>query len=105
MRIAKALLGALVWILACVVALLGIVLSATLILLPLGIPLLVLSGRLFGKSVALVLPRAVTHPGEELGKSAKKKGRAVKEDAPTPDPAAAKKKLLPFFRRRKKKPV
>jgi len=75
MRVLRALLGALLWILAAVVGLLGILLSVTVILLPLGIPLLMLARRLFTRSVALVLPRKVSHPVEEVGRAARKKGR------------------------------
>jgi hypothetical protein len=65
----------LLWILAGVVGLLGIVLSVTVILLPLGIPLLMLARRMFTRSVALVLPRKVSHPVDEAGRAARKKGR------------------------------
>lgn len=75
MRVLRALLGALLWILAGVVGLLGILLSVTVILLPLGIPLLMLARRLFTRSVALVLPRKVSHPVEESGRSMRRKGR------------------------------
>jgi hypothetical protein len=75
MRVLRALLGALLWILAGVVGLLGIVLSVTVILLPLGIPLLMLARRMFTRSIALVLPRTVSHPVEETGRSLRKKGR------------------------------
>ncbi len=79
MRVLRALLGALLWILAGVVGLLGIVLSVTVILLPLGIPLLMLARRMFTRSIALVLPRKVTHPVEETGRSWRKKGRKGRE--------------------------
>jgi hypothetical protein len=48
------------------VGLLGVVLTATLILAPIGIPLLFLARKLFGVSTRLVLPRAVRHPLESL---------------------------------------
>ena len=75
MRVLRVLLGSLLWILAAVVGLLGILLSVTVILLPLGIPLLMLARRLFTRSIALVLPRKVSHPLEEAGRAARKKGR------------------------------
>jgi hypothetical protein len=56
------------WILACVVGLLGVLLSATLILLPLGIPLLLLARKLFRYSMTFFLPRATRHPAQELRK-------------------------------------
>jgi hypothetical protein len=77
MRVPRALLGGLVWILACLVGLVGALLSVTLILAPVGIPLLFLARRLFGASMALFLPRAMRHPAQELGK----KGRKAAEDA------------------------
>ena len=76
MRVLRGLLGALVWIVACVVGLVGALLSVTLILAPVGIPLLFLARRLFGASMALFLPRAMRHPAQELGK----KGRQAAED-------------------------
>jgi hypothetical protein len=48
------------------VGLLGVVLTATLVLAPIGIPLLFLARRLFGASARLVVPRAVRHPLESL---------------------------------------
>jgi hypothetical protein len=58
--------GGLVWLVAGVVAALGVLLCITIVLLPLGIPLLLISRRLFGLSARLVLPRAVVHPVKEL---------------------------------------
>jgi hypothetical protein len=58
--------GGLVWLVAGVVAALGVLLCITIVLLPLGIPLLMISRRLFGLSARLVLPRAVVHPVKEL---------------------------------------
>jgi hypothetical protein len=92
MRVLRALLGALLWILAAVVGLLGVVLSVTVILLPLGVPLLMLARRLFTRSVALVLPRKVTHPVQESGKSARKKGRKATDALPDLDTKKARKK-------------
>ena len=71
MRLLRGLAGSLLWILAGVVGLLGIVLSATILLLPLGIPLLMLARRLFRYSMTMFLPREVRHPVQELGKSAR----------------------------------
>jgi hypothetical protein len=58
--------GGLVWLVAGVVAALGVLFSVTIILLPLGIPLLMIARRLFGLSARLVLPKAVVHPVKEL---------------------------------------
>jgi hypothetical protein len=62
------LAGSLLWILACVVGLVGILLSVTLILLPVGIPLLLLARKLFRYSLTFFLPRAIRHPAQELRK-------------------------------------
>jgi hypothetical protein len=62
-------LGAgLLWIVAGVVGLLGVVLSVTIILLPLGLPLIWLSKKLFAYAAALLVPRSVRHPVSEAGK-------------------------------------
>jgi len=63
--VAASLLG----LVGAIVALLGVVLTATLILAPLGIPLLMLARRLFGTSGRLVVPRAVRHPLDELDRT------------------------------------
>lgn len=77
MKLVRGLLGGLLWIVAGLVGLVAVVLCVTVILLPLGIPLLMFARRLLGKAIALMLPRAATHPVEELGKSARKKGAKV----------------------------
>jgi hypothetical protein len=70
MRFLRVLLGSLLWLVAGVVGLLGVVLCVTVILLPVGIPLLMLARRLFRMAMALILPRAAVHPVQELGKKA-----------------------------------
>jgi hypothetical protein len=70
MRFLRVMLGSLLWLLAGVVGLLGVVLSVTVILLPVGIPLLMLARRLFRMAMALILPRAAVHPIQEMGKKA-----------------------------------
>jgi hypothetical protein len=77
MRLLRGLLGALLWILASVVGLLGIITSLTLILLPVGIPLLRLAGRLFGQSTRLFMPPAVAHPARETKRRSQKTGKAA----------------------------
>ena len=71
MRLLRALAGSLLWILSGVLGLVGVLLCVTVILLPLGIPLLMLARKLFRYSMVFFLPRAVRHPVQELGKSAK----------------------------------
>jgi len=71
MRLLRALAGSLLWILSGVLGLVGVLLCVTVILLPLGIPLLALARRLFRYSMVFFLPRKVRHPAQELGKSAR----------------------------------
>jgi hypothetical protein len=62
MRLLRGLLGALLWILAAVLGLVGVLLCVTVILLPVGIPIVKLAGNLFMRSVRLMLPPALAHP-------------------------------------------
>ena len=78
MRLLRGLLGALLWILAGLLGLVSLLLCVTIILLPLGIPLLRLTKTLFVKAVRLMLPRAVAHPVEET----RRRGRRLEPDAP-----------------------
>ena len=71
MRVLRALAGSLLWILASVLGLVAIILCATLILLPLGIPLLMLTRRLFGRAVRLFLPPGALHPVKASGEASK----------------------------------
>ena len=48
MRLLWGLLGALLWILASVLGLVGVLLCVTIILLPVGIPIVKIAGSLFG---------------------------------------------------------
>ena len=66
MKLLRGLAGSLLWILAGVLGLVGGLLSVTIILLPLGLPLLWLARKLGGTAGRLVLPKAVTHPVQEL---------------------------------------
>lgn len=92
MRLLRGLLGGLLWIVAGVVGLLGVVLCITVILLPLGLPLLGVARRLFGQSMRLVLPRAVSHPADELSKSARKKKDKVASATPDVDTKKVRKR-------------
>jgi hypothetical protein len=75
MRLLRVLLGAVLWIIAALLGLVGFVLCVTVILLPLGVPLLGVARRLLTRAVQLMLPRALAHPVAEVAKTAKKKGR------------------------------
>ena len=79
MRILGALAGAVLWILAGVLGLVGVLLCVTLILLPLGIPVLMLARKLFAYAMTLMLPRKVRHPVDELGKSARRGAKKTKD--------------------------
>src|SRR4051794_9788217 len=78
------LAAGLVWVLASLLGLLGVVLCVTIILLPLGLFLISLSRRLYGLAGVLVVPRALRHPVSELGDKGSdtgKKARKVLEKA------------------------
>jgi hypothetical protein len=108
--LARGLLGALLWIVASVVGLLGVVCCVTIILLPVGLLLLRVAGRSYRRAVALMLPRAVSHPVDSVKpsrrtrkKSGKKmraaRGRAKKlaADAGAATGARKKRRRLAFF--------
>ena len=78
MRVLRGLGGSVLWILAGVLGLLGVVLSVTVILAPVGIPLLMLARRLFRYSMRLFLPRQVRHPVQESGKSLRRGAKDAK---------------------------
>ena len=77
MRFLRALVGSLLWLVASLIGLVGVIACVTLILLPIGIPLLGLARRLFGKSVRLFLPPAIAHPTEEPKRRGRKTRRAA----------------------------
>ena len=93
MRVLRGLGGSVLWILAGVLGLLGVVLSVTLILAPVGIPLLMLARRLFRYSMRLFLPREVRHPVQETGKSVRRKSKDASSSVAgaTPDLKSARK--------------
>ncbi len=107
MRMVRGMGGALLWIVACVIGLLGAVLSITLILLPLGLPLLLMSRKLFGVAMKLFMPRSISHPVEEAGKSLRKKRRKAKDTMPDSSPGDAfkqgRKRLKKQARRTRKR--
>ena len=86
MRLLRGVAGALLWIVAAVVGLVGALCCITVVLLPVGIPLLLLAGKLFKNSMQLFLPRKMTHPvksateavtdaGSDVSKKLRKAGR------------------------------
>jgi hypothetical protein len=68
----------LTWLLAIVLGLVGVILCVTIILIPLGIVVLRFAKSLLGTSMRLFLPRAVTHPLQELDKSGRTTARRTK---------------------------
>jgi hypothetical protein len=75
MFILRGLAASLLWLVAGLLGLLGVVLSVTVVLLPLGVPLLLLAKKVFGYSMALLVPRKARHPVSEGRKAAKAGGR------------------------------
>jgi uncharacterized protein (DUF697 family) len=71
MWLLRGLAASLLWILAGLVGLVGVVLSVTLILLPIGIPLIMLARKIFAYSMVVLVPRKVRHPVAEVGDSAR----------------------------------
>lgn len=80
MRLLRGLGGLLLWILAAVLGLVAVILCATVILLPLGIPLLGYARRLLALSMKLLLPRAVSHPVATVSDSLRNQGGAASSD-------------------------
>lgn len=100
MRLLRALAGSVLWILSGVLGLVGVLLCATVLLLPLGIPVLALSRRLFKYSMVFFLPRTVRHPVQEAGKSAK---RSAKDAVPELPSRRARRKAAKKVRKKGKK--
>jgi hypothetical protein len=73
--------AALSWVLAGLLGLVGGLLCVTIILLPLGIPIVMLARRLFTRSVRMLVPQPVKHPAQESGKAFKGRGKDVSEAA------------------------
>src|SRR3954451_5151393 len=92
MKFLRALVGSLLWILAGVLGLVAALLCLTVILLPLGIPLFMLARKLFRFSMTFFLPRKMRHPAQELGKSARGKGKNLKDSVGGSEPRLKKAK-------------
>ena len=73
MRLLRALVGVVLWILASLVGLVGAILCVTIIGLPIGIFLVRRAGRMFSSAVRLMLPPSLAHPVKEMKKSAQDK--------------------------------
>jgi hypothetical protein len=85
MRVLRGLGGALLWIVGGLVGLVAVLLCVTVILLPVGLPLLRLSKTMIGNAVRLMLPRPLAHPVKETEKSGKRLGRKAKAKTPSLD--------------------
>jgi hypothetical protein len=81
MKALRVLGGSLLWILAGVTGLLGGLLTITLVLAPLGIPLLLVARKLLRYSMRFFVPHGLRHPAKAAGSSARK---AI-PDVSTPD--------------------
>lgn len=82
MQFFRAFGGGLLWIVASLIGLVAGILCVTVILLPLGIPLLGLARKLFGQATTMMLPRSLSHPVEETKRSWRKKRRKAKGAGP-----------------------
>src|SRR3977135_972469 len=65
MSLLRALAGALLWLVALLLVIVAAVLCVTLLLLPLGIPLMASAIRLFWTGARLMMPRVVGKPVDE----------------------------------------
>ena len=104
MWLLRGLGASLLWIVAGLVGLVGIVLSATLILLPVGIPLVMLAKKIFGYSMVLLVPGKVRHPvasAEDSVRSGTK--RLFKRSKKGPTAALGKKSTTKRLSKRAKK--
>src|SRR4051794_22055020 len=81
MRALRMLSGSLLWIVSGLLVLLGVLLSVTVILAPLGIPLFLVGKKLMGVSVRLFLPRAAAHPVKTGRKSATEAAGSLRDGA------------------------
>ncbi|AIY17458.2 hypothetical protein KR76_13080 [Pimelobacter simplex] len=73
--------AALLWIVGGLLGLVGGLLCVTVILLPLGIPVLFLTRRVFGLAGRLVVPRELRHPISELADRGSDAGKNAAKNA------------------------
>jgi hypothetical protein len=108
MRLLRGIAGALLWIVSALLGLVAVILCLTIILLPVGLPLLGYARRLFTLSLKLMLPRAVSHPVDTVGKSMRRSGHKAKGElsAAAPDVKKIRKRTRKKARRvRKRMPL
>ena len=75
MWLLRGLGASLLWILAGLLGLVGTLLCVTIILLPVGIPLIMMARRLFGYSMVVLVPSKVRHPAKSAKKATKKSAK------------------------------
>ena len=105
MRPFRILGGSLFWILAGVVGLLGGLLTITVVLAPLGVPLLFLARRLFRYAMRFFVPHGLRHPAQAVGGSVRDGARKATPDVSAPDLKLQKraKKARKRVKRRRRK--
>lgn len=79
MRLLRGVGGAVLWILAVVLGLVGVILCVTILLIPLGLPVLNYARRLFTLSMKLMVPRAVAHPVRSVDRSTRQSRRHARK--------------------------
>lgn len=91
MRLLRGLAGVLLWVVALLLALVAAVLCVTLLLIPLGLPLLGYARRLFAFSVRLMFPRTTARSAQAKESTARLFGRGIKtrsgDGNPNPQPS------------------
>jgi hypothetical protein len=78
MWLLRGLGASLLWIVAGLLGLVGALLCVTIILLPVGIPLIMLAKRVFGYSMVVLVPGKVRHPAKNAKKSMRGRFKRVK---------------------------
>lgn len=81
MKALRWLAAGLVWTLAGLMGVIGVLPSVTKVLLPVGIPVLLLARRLFVLAVQLVVPRSARHPVQQAGRAVSVRGHFPTEQA------------------------
>jgi hypothetical protein len=79
MRVLRGMAGALLWVGAALIGLVGAILCLTVVLLPVGIPLVLLARKMFTSAVRLFMPPALAHPVREAGKSSRRGMKAARD--------------------------
>jgi hypothetical protein len=77
MRLLRGLAGVLLWIVALLLALVAVVLCVTVLLIPLGLPLLGYARRLFTFSVRLMFPRTTARSSQAKQTASRVLGRGT----------------------------